>query len=109
MYDVVLTRFPDEAIRIVTSSLLPGETMEMALYPNPVTSVTTLSVHSTCDMQVTIRVTDLTGRVVYSLPADVYEGMNETTLNFELIKSGTYLVSIPELWNEGSRKIVVSH
>lgn len=109
MYDVVLTRFPDEVARIVTSSLLPGEIMDMTLYPNPVTSVATLSVYSACDLQVTIRVTDLTGRVVCSLPVDVHKGMNESTLNFEQIKSGTYLVSIPELWNEGSRKIVVSH
>lgn len=70
------------------------EATESLLFPNPTQDESTLSLFAAEGEQVTVTLTDLTGKVVETISFTAGSGRNEVTLNTRTLSSGLYLVNL---------------
>lgn len=88
-------------VTINTTSIEETNSIEVAMYPNPVVNELNLFVNGQVDM---IRVTDMTGNMVISQNTN---GLNNLTIDFSAIRTGNYVVSMMKDGEIVARQIVV--
>ena len=71
-----------------------SESMEVRLYPVPVTSVLKLNIQSPANTAAIIRVTNMLGNTVHQSRAQLVKGGQTQELNLTLLPAGTYYVEI---------------
>lgn len=80
----------------------------MDVYPNPVADVINTSFDLTRDSEIAIRVLNLSGQTVYSIPSTFYgTGSHEIKMDASGLAKGMYLVEIQSEGFKSNRKIVV--
>ncbi len=80
----------------------------LKIYPNPVSSNTTINFKINQPQTVSIRVTDLLGRVVFNPPAEQYPaGENKIMFNAENMNDGLYVVEVNANGKKYTQKISV--
>ena len=67
---------------------------QIAIYPNPTTSITTIEVEGEVNGQATLRITDLSGRVLHESYMNAGTNFAESFIDVSHYLSGTYLVEI---------------
>lgn len=73
-----------------------------AVYPNPVSDKLYLQINSSVKETMTIRIADVSGRIVLQKDVQVYEGANKIEMNTAILAKGSYLVTAESI--EGSNK-----
>jgi hypothetical protein len=64
------------------------------VYPNPTTSETNVEFSSAAASMATLKVVDMSGRVVKQQDAMVEEGFNIVTLNLADLTNGIYMIQV---------------
>ncbi len=79
----------------------------LIVYPNPATSNATLDFSSVQQQEVTIKLTDISGRLVYAQKVNAAIGQN--TLNIDLVKfqKGAYMISLETEQNTQQSRLVI--
>ncbi len=67
---------------------------QFLVYPNPTNNNTNLFLENRVETAATIAITDITGRLVQSIPVEVVVGRNNWTLSLADIPSGSYFVNV---------------
>lgn len=67
---------------------------EIAFSPNPVAGQIRLSIDAEKAEKVSVRITDISGKVVYSSAVNVVNGTNVTTIDASHLASGTYILNV---------------
>jgi hypothetical protein len=72
------------------------------LYPNPATSMITLEIYSTKNTNATIKILDVTGKLLQQIETSLEQGANKNTIDLSNLASGTYTVKVSDGkgWNE---------
>lgn len=73
----------------------------------PTTDAIRLKLLLTTHDKVSIRVTDLSGRIIHSQPANVQEGSNILTIHPAALQAGMYLISVQQGRHLGMAKAVI--
>lgn len=66
----------------------------IAVYPNPVTHKTTITVSSNTTDVATIHITDVTGKLISTTTISLIEGQNNISINTSSLKTGNYLIRL---------------
>jgi hypothetical protein len=77
------------------------------LFPNPVLDQASLKVYLNNTQEITLNITDLSGRVVYNEIKVLNEGENELNIDATILNSGIYTVNLFGSSNTISKKMVV--
>jgi hypothetical protein len=67
---------------------------QVNLYPNPASSVSTLSYYSARDAKFLVSITDLTGKVIFQETLEAAEGFNLVDLDLYGLSKGVYMVRL---------------
>lgn len=67
---------------------------DFLVYPNPTSNYTNVVIESNQATTADIAITDVTGRLLKSIPVEVFEGQNQWRLMLDEVPSGTYFVTI---------------
>lgn len=80
------------------------------VYPNPASNHVNIHFQSLHTGEAKVRVTDITGKIIYHETLQAIEGLNQLNISTELFKSGIYFYSC-ELNNKniGTRKLLIQH
>lgn len=102
-YDVTLTAISaagcsDDTIVSVTVVIIGiadeiAQIENLQLYPNPVVSVATLSVTAREQASMVVRITDLSGRMVYESQFELIAGTQQFPLELSALPAGVYAIS----------------
>lgn len=79
---------------LTPQSMLEKTNTNFLVYPNPTSHSTNLLLENEVDLNATITISDVTGRLIQSIPVEVVTGRNDWTLSLEGIPSGTYFVNV---------------
>ena len=80
----------------------------VSLYPNPVQGMATVSFNATENAEVSYQVFDLTGRMVMNQRiGNVFEGVNEFSINTENLSTGSYILRLNQGGNSSCVKFMV--
>ena len=79
----------------------------MSVYPNPTNTNTTVSFSLTNESNVTINVTDLAGKVVYTNALGTVNGAQNVNVNTENLTSGVYMVNVSVNGTVSTEKLIV--
>jgi hypothetical protein len=71
-----------------------GEISSVKIYPNPTAEVLYVSFEAAQAVGTTIRVTDVTGRVVREISYNCTEGYNQTEISFGDLAQGVYMLQV---------------
>jgi len=100
----------------VTINVLPGTTgineqplfNVMNVYPNPASDIISASFDLSRESEVSVKIMNLSGQVVFSHPADHYQvGSHKIEFNATGLAKGMYMVEIQSEDVKVNRKIVV--
>ena len=69
---------------------------KILLFPNPASELVTIRIVSSENFKSLIQVTDMTGRIMITLVAEITEGENNFDLNIADLSSGMYIVCIKD-------------
>ncbi len=85
------------------------ENAQFLVYPNPTSTTTNILLENTKETAATIAITDITGRLIHSIPVEVMMGRNNWTLSLTDIPSGSYFVNVlaEELPLLAAQKLVI--
>jgi hypothetical protein len=97
MYDGVLAHFSAATTKLFSGGIFNEGAMQ--LYPNPANELATIHFTMAAPMDVTLRITDVSGKVVMNIPFAATEGDNEKEISLRVMPAGTYWLSIPETEN----------
>ncbi|MBK5285550.1 MAG: T9SS type A sorting domain-containing protein, partial [Bacteroidia bacterium] len=82
---------------------------EVAIFPNPVTNTTTISFSLTQSQNVSLKIFDVSGRLVSTLADKIFEaGENELAWNAEDVNAGIYFLRFQSAENLQMEKLVVT-
>ncbi len=99
------------AIRLRMNSLAGVSEIEnvsaISVYPNPTNANTTVAISLTNESNVTINVTDLAGKVVYTNALGTVNGAQEVNVNTESLTSGVYMVNVSVNGTVSTEKLIV--
>jgi len=79
----------------------------MSVYPNPTNTNTTVSFSLSNESNVTINVTDLAGKVVYTNALGTVNGAQNVNVNTENLTSGVYMVNVSVNGTVSTEKLIV--
>jgi hypothetical protein len=79
----------------------------MSVYPNPTNTNTTVSFALTNESNVTINVTDLAGKVVFTNALGTVNGAQKVNVNTENLTSGVYMVNVSVNGTVSTEKLIV--
>jgi polyisoprenoid-binding protein YceI len=85
---------------------LEGSVTAFSVYPNPSHGMVTVSIKQEEVSDITLTVTDLTGRVVFEMTNKSVKDLN-TSLNLTNIVAGTYIINAKTSNGAGSQRIVI--
>jgi Secretion system C-terminal sorting domain len=94
------------SVTIAGIQSLEGSVTAFSVYPNPSHGMVTAAIKQESVSDVTITVTDLTGRVVYEMTNKSVKDLN-VSLNLTNIVSGTYIINAKTSTGAGSQRIVI--
>jgi hypothetical protein len=77
------------------------------VYPNPANTSATVSLELSNEADVTINVTDLSGKVVYTNALGTVNGAQSVTVNTDALTSGVYMVNVTVDGTVSTQKLVV--
>lgn len=77
------------------------------VYPNPANTTATVSMQLSNEADVTINVSDLAGKVVYSNSLGMVNGTQNVTVNTDALTSGVYMVNVSVDGVISTQKLVV--
>ena len=83
-----------ELTDILDTKMPKKENAQFLVYPNPTNNNTNLFLENTKETAATIAITNITGRLIQSIPVEILTGRNNWTLSLENIPSGTYFVNV---------------
>jgi hypothetical protein len=91
-------------------SVTPQPELSLKAFPDPITSLTTISFTLPAASQATLTLTDAAGRETPLLPAQyLSSGQHEVTWDATKIPSGVYLCRIEAGGESATRRVVVMH
>jgi hypothetical protein len=79
----------------------------LSVYPNPANTSATVSFDVANGAEVSVNVTDLSGKVVYTNVLGSVKGTQKVTLNTEVLNSGIYMVNVTMNGAVSTKKLVV--
>lgn len=79
----------------------------VSVYPNPATSSTNVAIELNTESIVSVSVTDLSGKVVYSTDLGSVNGVQNVAINTDSISNGAYLVNINVNGSTSIQKLIV--
>lgn len=79
----------------------------LTLFPNPTRSALNVAFESDLEGEGTIRITDLTGKILLEQSQEFFAGQNQTVLNVRDLAQGTYLLLLNTKQGQLSRRFVV--
>lgn len=79
----------------------------MVVFPNPSTETINVSLNLKSSQKVSIELTDITGRLIFTKDAGTLAGESKQTLNVTGVSKGTYLVRVVAEAGTEVRKIVI--
>lgn len=79
----------------------------LSVYPNPSNASTTVSFDVKGDAEVSVNVTDLSGKVVYASNLGSVKGAQKVNINTESLNSGIYMVNVNMNGTVSTTKLVV--
>ena len=79
----------------------------LSVYPNPANTTATVSFDVANGAEVSVNVTDLSGKVVYANNLGSVKGAQKVTLNTEALTSGVYMVNVTMNGAVSTKKLVV--
>lgn len=79
----------------------------VSVYPNPATSSTNVAIELNTESIVSVSVTDLSGKVVYSTDLGSVNGVQNVAINTDSISNGAYLVNINVNGSTSTQKLIV--
>jgi len=79
----------------------------LSVYPNPANTSATISFDVANGTEVSVNVTDLSGKVVYSNNLGSVKGAQKVSLNTEVLNSGVYMVNVTMNGAVSTKKLVV--
>lgn len=79
----------------------------VSVYPNPATSSTNVAIELNTESIVSVSVTDLSGKVVYSTDLGSVNGVQNVAINTDSISNGAYLVNINVNGSTSTEKLIV--
>ena len=80
---------------------------KLNIYPNPTNTNTTVSFSLSNESNVTINVTDLAGKIVYTNTLGTVNGAQNVTVNTENLTSGVYMVNVSINGTVSTEKLIV--
>jgi len=82
---------------------------DLNIYPNPAADVLNININNDADESSVIRLTDVTGKVIYSLPFQLKTGENNLSIPVMSlnIESGIYFLSVNQNQSVTTRKVVI--
>lgn len=80
---------------------------KLNIYPNPTNTNTTVSFSLSNESNVTINVTDLAGKVIYTNALGTVNGAQNVTVNTENLTSGVYMVNVSINGTVSTEKLIV--
>lgn len=83
-------------------------TATLGIYPNPANQFVTLSFEAAKEENVIISLTDITGKVVKSMPQKVSLGTNTITIELENLSNGIYTIGVNTHPTQYRGKVVVN-
>ncbi len=87
------------AVGVREVSLVNGTSQLLAMFPNPASEQITLTINSSVQQQVSVTVTDMTGRVQLASKHQLQSGRQEVTVPLNGLAKGAYAVTLAN--NEG--------
>ena len=80
------------------------------IVPNPVKSTTSIHLYAATEMNTQLKLTDVTGKVIYSTAKKIQKGINNIILDLNSLQNGLYLLQITDLQNgnKTTGKIVIN-
>jgi hypothetical protein len=79
----------------------------VSVYPNPATSSTNVAIELNTESIVSVSVTDLSGKVVYSTDLGSVNGVQNVAINTDSISNGAYLVNVNVNGSTSIQKLIV--
>jgi len=83
----------------------------LSIYPNPVTDVLSININNASDESGIIRLTDVTGKVIYSQQLQLKTGENNFSIPIRAmnVESGIYFLTVRQLMDQNvtTRKVVI--
>lgn len=83
-----------------------AENVSIQLSPNPTPSVLTVDLNSHISRDLTVRVSDISGRLLISEKWQIQGGNNQKSINLEPLAKGAYMIQIMDNQNIISKKII---
>lgn len=81
---------------------------QFSLFPNPAMDNTRVEFTSAADEDITLTITDMTGKIISQETMSVLHGVNSIDINTHLIPSGVYMLSLTNASNNTSfEKLVI--
>lgn len=80
---------------------------ELSVYPNPANTNATVSFSLNNEANVSINVTDLSGKVVYTNALGTVNGTQSVNVNTDALNSGVYMVNVTVDGNVSTQKLVI--
>jgi len=68
------------------------ENNEISLYPNPCNEIINFNYASNGSDNITVNITDITGKIITQYKLDLYDGINTNKLDLSSLNSGVYLL-----------------
>jgi hypothetical protein len=68
----------------------------VSIYPNPTKGLVNIDLYATKSQNTTVKVLDMSGRIVKQLQAQCETGMNALSINLDKIASGIYTIQVYE-------------
>jgi hypothetical protein len=84
-----------------------GPDMTVSIYPLPATDHINVTVSSYADNNTTIKLLDMSGRLILSQHINTNSGENSTTLNVVSIQSGSYILSVANGTGQVNKMITI--
>lgn len=98
----------DAASLATTINDIDNNNTTLSIFPNPATDFTRLQITADKNENVTISVTDLLGKVVYTKDKMIHTGVNIEHINFSNLQEGIYFINTQIGVQKISKKLVIT-
>lgn len=83
------------------------EKSNMSVYPNPAHHQLTVNIQSVNDAGYTVKLSDISGRVIFSENVNASAGINEHTLDVSKLPKGVYMMEVSSVVENWKTKVVI--
>ncbi len=97
-------RLADEMTNVET---IPLVQTDLTVFPNPIHDNLNVIFKTTNNQTATIRVYDMVGKIVRTIPLDAIEGENKLNIDFSEFHKGIYFVELIDSGNKITKKVIL--